>query len=62
MPIVQITIAQGRSAEQKRAVAMQVTDVLVRELKTPPESVTVLIYELEKDHIAKAGVLLSEKV
>lgn len=61
MPIVQITMAEGRTPEQKRAVAEKVTEVLVRELNTPADSVTVFIYELEKDHIAKGGILLSEK-
>jgi len=61
MPIVQITLGEGRTPEQKRAVAEKVTEVLVRELNTPPESITVLMYELGKDHIAKAGVLLSDK-
>lgn len=61
MPIVQITIAEGRTAEQKRRMAEKVTEVLVRELNAPPESITLLIYELGKDHIAKSGVLLSER-
>ncbi|PKL59981.1 MAG: 4-oxalocrotonate tautomerase [Methanomicrobiales archaeon HGW-Methanomicrobiales-4] len=62
MPVVQITMAEGRTPEQKRAVAEKVTDVLVRELNTPADSITIFIYELGKDHIAKAGVLLSDKV
>ena len=55
-------MAEGRSPEQKRAVAEKVTEVLVRELNTPAESITVFIYELGRDHIAKGGVLLSDKV
>ncbi|MFH0967721.1 MAG: 2-hydroxymuconate tautomerase [Methanobacteriota archaeon] len=62
MPVVQITLAEGRTPEQKRAVAEKVTEVLVRELNTPADTVTILIYELGKDHIAKAGKLLSDKV
>lgn len=60
MPIIQITLAEGRTAEQKKAVASKVTDVLVNELGVTPETVTVFIYELGKDHIARGGVLLSE--
>lgn len=61
MPIIQITLAEGRTADQKKAVAEKVTDVLVKELRVSPESITVFIYELGRDHIARGGVLLSEQ-
>jgi 4-oxalocrotonate tautomerase len=60
MPVVQITIAEGRTAEQKRRMAERVTQAVVEELNTSPESITLLIYELGKDHIAKSGRILSE--
>ncbi len=62
MPAVQITMAEGRTQEQKRAVAKRVTDVLVEELGVSPDAITVFIYELGRDHIAKSGVFLSETV
>jgi 4-oxalocrotonate tautomerase len=61
MPIIQITLAEGRTAEQKKAVAEKVTDVLVQELNVSPDSITVFLYELSKDRIARGGVLLSEQ-
>ena len=61
MPIVQITMAEGRTQEQKRAVAKRITEVLVQELRVSPDAITVYIYELGRDHIAKAGVLMSDK-
>lgn len=61
MPIVQITMAEGRTPEQKKAVAERVTEVLVQELRVPADAITVFIYELERDHIAKGGVLLSDR-
>ncbi len=61
MPIIQITLAEGRTPEQKKAVAEKVTDVLVQELNVSPDSITVFLYELSKDHIARGGVLLSEQ-
>ncbi|WP_319539925.1 2-hydroxymuconate tautomerase [uncultured Methanospirillum sp.] len=60
MPAVQITMAEGRTQEQKRAVAKRVTDVLVEELGVAPDAITVYIYELGRDQIAKSGVFLSE--
>lgn len=61
MPIVQITMAEGRTPEQKRAIAKRITEVMVEELNIAPEIITIFIYDLGKDHIAKAGVMLSDK-
>lgn len=61
MPVVQITMAEGRTPEQKRAVAKRITDVMVEELNIAPEIITIFIYDLGKDHIAKAGIMLSDK-
>jgi 4-oxalocrotonate tautomerase len=60
MPAVQITMAAGRTQEQKKAVVKRVTEVLVEELRISPDAITVYIYELGRDHIAKAGVFLSD--
>ncbi|WP_300040159.1 tautomerase family protein [Methanospirillum sp.] len=60
MPAIQITMAEGRTPEQKRAVAKRVTEVLVQELGVSPDAVTVYIYEIGRDHIAKAGILMSD--
>lgn len=62
MPTVQITMAEGRTPQQKRAIAKRITEVMVEELKVPPETIMVFIYDLEKDHIARGGVMLSDKV
>ncbi|MDD1729863.1 MAG: tautomerase family protein [Methanospirillum sp.] len=53
-------MAEGRTPEQKRAVAKRVTEVLVQELGVSPDAVTVYIYEIGRDHIAKAGILMSD--
>ncbi len=61
MPVVTITMAKGRSYEQKRRMAEEVAGTITRVLGVPPERVTVLIHELEKENIAIAGTLLSEQ-
>lgn len=55
MPLAQISILEGRSDEQKRAVIAEVTDALVRSLDAPPENVRVVINEVPKMNWGIAG-------
>lgn len=61
MPVVTIEMAAGRTLEQKRRVVEEFTATLVAVLKVDPADVTVLVHELPRESIAKAGVLLSER-
>jgi 4-oxalocrotonate tautomerase len=61
MPVVTIQMAAGRSLEQKRRVAEEITATLVSVLKVDPADVTILINDLPRESIAKAGRLLSER-
>jgi 4-oxalocrotonate tautomerase len=60
MPLVQISMLPGRSAEQKRALLAEVTDAVVRTCKVAPEQVRVLISEIPAEHWAVAGVSRAE--
>lgn len=61
MPIVQIDMIEGRTAEQKRELAKKVTQAIVETAKCPPEAVSIVIRETSKENIAKAGILMSDK-
>lgn len=61
MPIVQIDMLEGRTTEQKREMAKKVTEAIVETAKCPPEAITIVIREASKQHIAKAGTLMSDK-
>jgi 4-oxalocrotonate tautomerase len=61
MPVVQITLLQGRSVEQKRRMAARLTDVLVEEAGAKREAITVTFVEVTKEDYASAGVLLADK-
>jgi 4-oxalocrotonate tautomerase len=61
MPIVQIDFAEGRSVEQKRALAKKVTEAICETAKCPPEAVTIILRDLPKTNFSKAGILLSDK-
>lgn len=60
MPEVYIYVAEGRSVEQKRKVARQMTDILVENFKVPPEVVVVQFVEAPRDSKARGGILFSE--
>ena len=57
MPVIQITITQGRSVEQKRELVSVLTRETARIMKTEHEKVRILIYEVSKDNWGNAGIL-----
>ncbi len=61
MPCVQITLLKGRTAEQKRRIALRVTDVLVEEAKTNRDGVVVTFIDVETDSYARGGVLMADR-
>lgn len=60
MPEVYIYAAAGRSVEQKRKVAREVTDTLARNFGVAPEAVIVQFVEAGRDSKARGGVLFSD--
>ena len=62
MPMVQITMLQGRTAEQKRKIAKRVTDALVEEAGAQRESIIVAFHEVSKESYASGGELMVDKV
>jgi 4-oxalocrotonate tautomerase len=61
MPIIQITMLQGRSADQKRKIAKRVTDTLVEEAGAKREGIVVTFNEVSKESYASGGELLIDK-
>jgi 4-oxalocrotonate tautomerase len=61
MPVVTIQMAAGRTLEQKRRVVEEFTATLVSVMKVDPADVTILVHDLPRESIAKAGRLLSER-
>jgi len=60
MPIVTIQMAKGRTTAQKKKVADEITARIAETFGVDPDWVTILFQELDRESIAKAGVLLSE--
>ena len=57
MPVIQITISQGRSVEQKRELVKVLTRETARIMKTEEEKIRILIYEVSKENWGNAGML-----
>lgn len=57
MPIVQIELLEGRTLDQKRSLVEKVTQAISESIGAPPESVSIIIRDMPKDHYAKAGKL-----
>jgi 4-oxalocrotonate tautomerase len=56
-PGIQITLSKGRTAEQKREPVQVFTNESARILKTKKENIRILIYEVDPENWADAGVL-----
>lgn len=61
MPLVQITMLQGRTADQKRKIAKRITDALVEEAGARRDAVIVAFHELSKESYASGGELMIDK-
>jgi 4-oxalocrotonate tautomerase len=61
MPLVQITMLTGRTADQKRKLAQRITDALIEEAGARREAVVVAFLEVERESYASGGVLMADK-
>ncbi len=60
MPLVQITLARGRTAEQKAALGRAVTDAVVESIGARREAVRVVLTECEPEHWFVGGESMAE--
>jgi 4-oxalocrotonate tautomerase len=60
MPIVQISMAQGRTQDKKEELIKKVTDAIVETLQVPKDRVRIVLYELPKGNIAFSGIPISK--
>ncbi len=55
MPIIEVTLVEGRSKEKKAALIAELTDAAVRAIDAPIESVRVILREVPPEHFGVAG-------
>ncbi len=61
MPLLQVSIVEGRSAELKEKLIHNLTATVVETLAVKPEAVRVLIQELPKTHWGSAGQSMAQR-
>jgi len=57
MPLVTIKIIEGRTIEQKRAMAKDVTEAIAKNIGCPPSAVHIDIVDLKRENLAEGGKL-----
>lgn len=60
MPIITIQMSEGKTIEQKRTVAAEITQTVSGAFGVEPSAITILFQELPRENIAKSGKLLSD--
>lgn len=61
MPSLHVEMFEGRTVEQKRALAQALTEATVRTLGVPADSVDIVFRDVARHDWATAGVLWSDK-
>jgi 4-oxalocrotonate tautomerase len=61
MPRIIVQAIEGRTLEQKRRLVRAITEGVVDAFSCSPESVTVVIEEISREHISEAGVLHADR-
>ena len=60
MPLIHVSLFEGRSVEQKREYVKVVTAETARILKCAPEAVDIIFEDIKKSDWASAGKLASD--
>ncbi len=61
MPVVQVNLIKGRTKEQKRAIAEEITETIHKHAGAPKEVIIVTFNDFDADSWAMAGTLFSDK-
>ncbi len=60
MPLIQISILEGRTDEQIRELVREVTDATVRTIDACLSDVSVIVTQVPRSHWGEAGVTLAQ--
>jgi len=61
VPLVEVTLAQGRPPEQIRSLIHELHEAVVRAVAAPPENVRVIVREVPATHWAAGDVTIAER-
>jgi 4-oxalocrotonate tautomerase len=60
MPIVQISLIQGRPPEKKEELMKKVTEAIVEVLKIQADRVRIILNEVSKENLSYGGIPLTK--
>ena len=60
MPLIEVSLAQGRSEQQIRTMIHEVHEAVLRTIDTEPEYIRVIVREVPRTHWATGDVTLAE--
>jgi len=61
MPLIDVSIAQGRTPEQLRALIDALHEATVDSIGAVPDNVTVIVREVEQEHWSRSNVTIAER-
>lgn len=61
MPLIEVTMVEGRTSEQVRALITGLTDAAVAAVEAPRETVRVVVREVPATHWAAGDVTIAER-
>ena len=61
MPLIRVEMFEGRTVDQKRALAQALTEATVKTLGVSPGAVDIMFFDVPKSDWASAGELWSDK-
>ena len=60
MPMINVQMFEGRTTEQRRKLAKELTDATCRALDCTPDAVQIILTDVKKENWAEAGKLFSD--
>jgi 4-oxalocrotonate tautomerase len=61
MPVVEVTLVEGRSSQELRAMISAVTTAVSETVAAPRDSIRVIIREVPTTHFAAGDVTIAER-
>ena len=61
MPLIEVTLTQGRDPEQIRSLISALTDAVVSTDVAPKDTVRVIVREIPAEHFAAGDVTIAER-
>lgn len=60
MPTIHVEMFEGRTLDQRRKLAKELTDATCKALGVQPDSVQIILTDIKKENWAEAGKLFSD--